>query len=175
MKRDEDEVSLGVESSGKYHGLKGRGFPRPVSTVCVLVALPILLSVASWLCWQGRGSTWIQHFNATNVIEYGSTERAEQNKDWSYCIEDPPKPAVYVEVDKRIEPLWLPAYPTSLPAVPFADLITTLTGVKNGAKSYYRTSPSLKRCHGTKRNSNVEAVTCEIVHRKLSVVVAESV
>jgi hypothetical protein len=67
---------------------------------------------------------------------------------------------------RKVEPLWLPAYPTSLPAVPYADLVTALTGVSNGAKNYYRGSKGLKRCHNLKSENNVQAITCEIVHRE---------
>jgi hypothetical protein len=67
---------------------------------------------------------------------------------------------------RKVEPLWLAAFPTALLAAPHADLITSLTGVSNGAKNYYRGSKGLKRCHNVKNENNVQAVTCEIVHRE---------
>jgi hypothetical protein len=160
VRRNEEDSSAGAESTTKYHGLKGRGCRRAVS----VGALIALLTLAGWRL-RGYASTLVQ-VNPTNLIKPESIEGAEKSKDWSHCIDNPPQPRLYVEVDTKVEPLWLPAYPTSLPAIPFGDLITALTGVKNGAKNYYRSSPALKRCHNTKSNSNVQAVTCEIVHRK---------
>ena len=87
-------------------------------------------------------------------------------KDWSHCSIEPRPPKSRTNPIDKVEPLWLPAYPTALPAVPYADLVTALTGVSNGAKNYYRGSKNLKRCHNVKSENNVQAVTCEIVHRE---------
>jgi len=85
-------------------------------------------------------------------------------RDWRHCIDHPPSPKDGVSVEFKIEPLWLPAYPTSLPNAGYAEFLSTLTGVPKAAKSYYRSSPTLKRCHNPHTDNKVQAVTCEIVH-----------
>ena len=96
-----------------------------------------------------------------------SSSSSPQKVDWSQCTKKPPvqKPRITYAM-KKVNPLWLPAYPTSIPSQPYSDLIKMLTGIDNGAKTYYRTSPSLKRCHYVNSNANIHSVTCEIVHRK---------
>lgn len=148
MKRNDDNSTSDTESQRKYHGLKNHGIIRFVSVVTFVV---ILLFTSSR--WQKQTESF-------------ESSIAEQSRDWSHCIDILPQPSFNKKEDKRVEPLWIAAYPTSLPAKPYADVITALTGVKNGAKSYYRSSPTLKRCHGTSSNTNIQAVTCEIVHRK---------
>jgi len=85
-------------------------------------------------------------------------------RDWSHCIKNPPSPKETTPVESKLEPMWLPAYPTSLPIQGYQDLIATLTGVQKAAKSYYRSSPNLKRCHHKNGEDKIQAVTCEIVH-----------
>jgi len=87
--------------------------------------------------------------------------------DWSHCKTKPPTQKAKPTIDKKVEPLWLPAYPTSIPMLHYSELVEALTGVENGHKTYYRTSPTLKRCHILNRDVKVGAVTCESVHRKL--------
>ena len=96
-----------------------------------------------------------------------TSSSSPQKIDWSQCTKKPPvqKPRITYAM-KKVNPLWLPAYPTSIPSQPYSDLIKMLTGIDNGAKTYYRTSPSLKRCHYVNSNANIHSVTCEIVHRK---------
>jgi len=86
--------------------------------------------------------------------------------DWSHCKTKPPTQKPKPTIDKKVEPLWLPAYPTSIPMLHYSELVEQLTGVENGHKTYYRTSPTLKRCHILNRDVKVGAVTCESVHRK---------
>ncbi|KAL3817564.1 hypothetical protein ACHAXA_010583 [Cyclostephanos tholiformis] len=107
-----------------------------------------------------------------------STISGGGNGNWSQCVVDPPTPRSMatrrqitdVVNGKGVEPLWLPAYPTSLPNRPYADLIAALTGVANGARSYYRSSKTLRRCHDVVRgggggsDNDVRAITCETVH-----------
>ena len=88
--------------------------------------------------------------------------------DWSHCKTKPPTQKAKPTIDKKVEPLWLPAYPTSIPMLHYSELVEALTGVENGHKTYYRTSPTLKRCHILGRDVKVGAVTCESVHRKCS-------
>ncbi|KAL3779692.1 hypothetical protein HJC23_010560 [Cyclotella cryptica] len=66
----------------------------------------------------------------------------------------------------KVEPLWLPAYPTSLPGKNggiYSDFLSRVTGIDNAARNYYRSSKTLKRCHSLNNPSNI-GVTCEIVH-----------
>ena len=164
MKRNDDSGTSVAESTGKYRGLKGRGIHHAFVSGSTLIVIVLL---ATWHR-QDIGSISEEPISS-NLMEAGSFKIAGRLKDWSHCLDihspSNSRSNVQVKVYERVEPLWLPAYPTSLPAVPYSDLITALTGIKNGAKSYYRSSPSLKRCHGTK--SYVDAVTCEIVHREL--------
>ncbi|KAL7530513.1 hypothetical protein ACHAWF_003408 [Thalassiosira exigua] len=108
----------------------------------------------------------IEQKKATNTDPEPKTVVAVSapTKDYSHCTNDPPKPKENVFVDKKVEPLWLPAYPTSLPPASYAAFLEALTGVPKAAKSYYRSSPSLKRCHHVNSDFKVDAVTCEIVH-----------
>lgn len=70
-----------------------------------------------------------------------------------------------VVITKKVEPLWLPAYPTSLPVAPYTGFIAALTGVKTGAMNYYRSSKTLKKCHHLLHSSDlVDAITCELLH-----------
>eukprot|EP00956_Cyclotella_meneghiniana_P034948 scaffold109781_cov92-Cyclotella_meneghiniana.AAC.5 len=73
-----------------------------------------------------------------------------------------PKP----ELADKVEPLWLPAYPTSLPGrngAIYSSFLSTLTGIESASRNYYRSSKKLKRCHYLD-NANDIGVTCEIVH-----------
>jgi len=84
-------------------------------------------------------------------------------RDWSHCIKNPPSPKETAPIESKVEPMWLPAYPDSLPLQGYKDFLAALTGVNKAAKSYYRVSPHLKRCHSPFKYK-IEAVTCEIVH-----------
>lgn len=93
-------------------------------------------------------------------------EVASPTKDWSHCKDKPPKTEDKIDhIDKRIEPMWLPAYPTSLPGS-YSNFLDALTAVPKAAKNYYRVSKGLKRCHDRAGKEMIDAVTCEIVHRK---------
>lgn len=59
--------------------------------------------------------------------------------NWNKCVQGPPNPKNKVEITEAVEPLWLPAYPTSIASAPYADFINVLTGVFQGAKSRYQT------------------------------------
>lgn len=89
-------------------------------------------------------------------------------KDWSRCLEEaqPKLNTTHVDVasgDKVKNPLWLPAYPTSLPEG-YSSFLTELTGLSSASKLYYRSSKTLKRCHNLNVKSGFDGVTCEIVH-----------
>jgi len=83
------------------------------------------------------------------------------SRDWSGCAVAKKPPIVVAE---RVEPLWLPAYPTALPDKGYAAFLEALTGVPQAAKSYYRSSPKLRRCHYKGSDAKVQGITCEIVH-----------
>ena len=103
----------------------------------------------------------------TANVENAKPAASITTEDWSqYCPKHPPKAQAKNTIEKRIEPLWLPNYPSALPSLQFAEFADTLTGVPKAAKNYYRQSPSLKRCHYKHSNFKIDGVTCEIVHRK---------
>ena len=176
----------------KYHGKKRR---RLISAgkLCMFIVLISLTAAVYFGVMRHRGrfvssslSTNSTSTTAEAKPEPKDTSEAEaklepkkvkekkpyspsspQKVDWSQCTKNPPvqKPRITYAM-KKVNPLWLPAYPTSIPSQPYSDLIKMLTGIDNGAKTYYRTSPSLKRCHYVNSNANIHSVTCEIVHRK---------
>lgn len=82
--------------------------------------------------------------------------------DFTQCGDQLPKISAS-EPTRRIEPLWLPNYPTSLPGS-YSAFLTELTGLPAAAKNYYRQSRSLRRCHVKNNQPNLDSVTCEIVH-----------
>ena len=86
--------------------------------------------------------------------------------DWSNCLQpqhNTTHPDVGPRGKKLNNPLWLPAYPTSLP-VGYSNFLTALTGLSSASKNYYRQSKTLKRCHSLNVKSGFDGVTCEIVH-----------
>ncbi|KAL7495531.1 hypothetical protein ACHAWT_007227 [Skeletonema menzelii] len=99
-----------------------------------------------------------------NIISANS--ESSPPKDWSHCLETRTN-ETHADVaagprDKK-EPLWLPAYPTSLPEG-YSSFLTELTGLSSASKLYYRSSKTLKRCHNLNIKSGFDGVTCEIVH-----------
>jgi len=88
-------------------------------------------------------------------------------KNWNYCLDAQPNlnitRADAGPRDKVKNPLWLPAYPTSLPEG-YSNFLTELTGLSSASKLYYRSSKTLKRCHNLNLKSGYDGVTCEIVH-----------
>ncbi|KAL7520336.1 hypothetical protein ACHAWX_005060 [Stephanocyclus meneghinianus] len=95
-------------------------------------------------------------------------------KSWSHCTTRNTEaralissvPLNYTEQSVKVEPLWLPAYPTSLPGKNggiYSGFLSKLTGIDAAARNYYRSSKTLKRCHSLNNPSNI-GVTCEIVH-----------
>ena len=111
--------------------------------------------------------------NNNNSTAVASQLAKEDVSDWSHCIEDQPK-AITTNSDaasigdKLHNPLWLPAYPTSLPRTAetdwFKNFLSELTGLPSPSKLYYRSSKTLKRCHNLNIKSGFDGVTCEIVH-----------
>ncbi|KAL7437847.1 hypothetical protein ACHAXM_005881 [Skeletonema potamos] len=111
---------------------------------------------------------------AKNEIEPSKTNSSSkefvsspQQRDWSYCLEDQPNNLnSHTNAGPRDQvknPLWLPAYPTSLPEG-YSSFLTELTGLPSASKLYYRKSKTLKRCHNLNVKSGFDGVTCEIVH-----------
>mmetsp|Transcript_39635 Transcript_39635/g.71379 ORF Transcript_39635/g.71379 Transcript_39635/m.71379 type:complete len:420 (-) Transcript_39635:270-1529(-) len=179
-----DDADHPDEDSGKYHGSKGRKNARSLSGGKMFL-MAVLTSLTAAFC---LGTVRRRHKstravpdtdNATllepkaKVLDTGITTESERKvgaenlsapRDLSHCIENPPQPKSKIFVDTKIEPLWLPAYPSSLPIKGYADFVSALTGVPKAAKSYYRSSPGVSRCHNPRSNYNIQAVTCEIVH-----------
>ena len=85
--------------------------------------------------------------------------------DWSHCLKVRPNNLNITAGprDKVKNPLWLPAYPSSLPEG-YSNFLTELTGLSSASKLYYRSSKTLKRCHNLNIKSGFDGVTCEIVH-----------
>lgn len=179
------------DDDGKKREFKGHKSKSGCSTFkgnCVLVALIVNLWLCMGIFYQGKaifgrksalavsvpagGKKSAQSSKAKSVAsevekstdpeDAKASAPKELEKDWGHCTENPPQPMNKVSVEKRVEPMWLPAYPTALPGE-YSALVDVLTGVANGAKNYYRSSPSLKRCH-PKKKQNVDAITCDIVH-----------
>jgi len=103
---------------------------------------------------------------ATALVAQKSEEDIKISKNWSYCNDHPPQPNSPTQTnDSRIDPLWLPTYPTSLPGA-YPTFLSALTGIASPAKNYYRSSKMLKRCHSTHPNDidKIFGVTCETVH-----------
>lgn len=95
----------------------------------------------------------------------------EVNKNWSTCNKQSDVAAIKPidnprQSNGKLEPLWLPAYPTSLPGKNggiYSVFLGKLTGIDAAARNYYRSSKALKRCH-TLNNPDSIGITCEIVH-----------
>ena len=154
-----DEEVNNYQESGKY-GVKGRKNAASAKIYLMVVITFALIYLVSKDTEQKGGN------NESSLIESKADDTKRvvaPKKDWSKCNDT--KPNEKPTIDKRVEPLWLPNYPTSLPGG-YSDFLEALTGVAKGAKSYYRSSRGLKRCHLVKSDSNVDGVTCEIVHRK---------
>lgn len=91
-------------------------------------------------------------------------------RNWSRCTTNEHKyPNIKLpkqESSDKVEPLWLPAYPTSLPGkngAIYAKFLTDLTGIDSASRNYYRVNKRLKRCHFLNDPNDI-GVTCEIVH-----------
>jgi hypothetical protein len=91
---------------------------------------------------------------------------ASTTRDWSQCTLYEPKANTKMNVDNKAEPLWLPAYPTSLPGKSgaiYSNFLSALTGIDSASRNYYRSSKKLKRCHYINDPNDI-GITCEIVH-----------
>ena len=168
--------------SKKYGRRRGR---RSISAGKLFLHM-IMISLTVAICtgiMRHRSQYTVPTANNTNTtesqqVETVTSEAAKEATtsrkldailvDWSHCKTKPPTQKPKPTIDKKVEPLWLPAYPTSIPMLHYSELVKALTGVENGHKTYYRTSPTLKRCHILNRDVKVGAVTCESVHRKYS-------
>ena len=162
---DDDNKS----ADGKYHG-KVRRRRITVGKLFIMIVLVSLISAFYLRAIDHRhgSSASVSQPNPkanNDEITQSNSNDVATKKDWSNCAKAPLQPKLKNKVDKKVEPLWLPAYPTSLPIEQYAKFIATLTGIRDGAKTYYRQSPSLKRCHYKNSNDFVQAVTCESVHR----------
>eukprot|EP00978_Attheya_sp_CCMP212_P001409 scaffold2972_cov48-Attheya_sp.AAC.3 len=88
-----------------------------------------------------------------------SVSHERDDESWGKCtisfVPPPRKP----KGTWTAKPFWVPTYPASVPTSAFRDLVTTMTGLQQGGKSYYALSRSLRKCQGID-----ETVTCDIVH-----------
>ena len=131
------------------------GKPRRSLGRVLLVALYVFLLAA---CFDGVVLRRRKEFTA----EPEKREADATPIDFSQCRDPLPKISAS-EATRRIEPLWLPTYPTSLPES-YSAFLTELTGLPAAAKNYYRQSKSLRRCHVKDNQLNLDSVTCETVH-----------
>jgi hypothetical protein len=165
----EGDLDINGKSADEKHGFEGRHarFAHPGKSIMAVVLCLFCAGYLATTIRRGDGSTSSDIAPASEPIAQAQIIKIvpHTKRDWSHCTEGRP-PKNPIDVDRKVEPLWLPAYPTALPAAPWAGLITALTGVHNGAKSFYNKSKSLKRCHNVKSDTNVQAITCENVHRK---------
>ena len=157
---------------------------RSVSVGYVFVRLLLVcLSMAFYtgVVTRPAGEYLLLHNNNSTAVEsqlanedVSAILKSSQNNDWSHCIEDQPKAittnsdAASISDKQLHNPLWLPAYPTSLPRTAetdwFKNFLQDLTGLPSASKLYYRSSKTLKRCHNLNIKSGFDGVTCEIVH-----------
>mmetsp|Transcript_28316 Transcript_28316/g.59816 ORF Transcript_28316/g.59816 Transcript_28316/m.59816 type:complete len:422 (-) Transcript_28316:53-1318(-) len=171
-----DDNKKGDEKkSGKYHGKRSRCSLTGGKLFLILVIFSVIAAFRSGV-ERNRGHSTTPHASTVAVDNTASTsaelqERAldstdtgSEPEDYSRCINNPPQPALPHTVDSAVEPFWLPAYPSSFPMLGYSSFVEELTGVLKAAKSYYRQSPMLKRCHTRGSAAKVQAVTCEIVH-----------
>lgn len=149
------------DDDGKKRHKKARS-----ARAAILLAVMIPLSVAALLYLRRMRSKHGGNSKTLSISIKAVEEVASPTKDWSHCKDEPPKIEDKIDhIDKRIEPMWLPAYPTSLPGS-YSNFLDALTAVPKAAKNYYRVSKGLKRCHDRAGKEMIDAVTCEIVHRK---------
>ena len=171
--------------SKKYHGRRGRRISISAGKLFLyMIVISLFVAICTGIMRHRSQYTVPTANNNTNTTESQQVETKVEAKeattsrkldsiqplklDWSHCKTKPPTQKAKPTIDKKVEPLWLPAYPTSIPMLHYSELVEALTGVENGHKTYYRTSPTLKRCHILGRDVKVGAVTCESVHRKYS-------
>lgn len=174
-----------ADDEKKYHGRRRRRYISAGKLFIMLIQLSLLAGICLGIMRRHRwGSSTVEsttsstNNNSTQSQAESTSETAKAKVnpsnsspkklqlDWSHCKEPLAKKDYFQLAEKKVEPLWLPAYPTALPMEPYSNLITALTGVQNGAKTYYRQSPALRRCHYKQSSAKVQSVTCEIVHRK---------
>ncbi|KAL7465233.1 hypothetical protein ACHAXS_005563 [Conticribra weissflogii] len=107
----------------------------------------------------------LETFEETMVRKQSQQSPPEDNCKQCTTSKLPPK-----DPNKIIQPIWMPAYPTSIPGPngeAYSKFLEALTGIRGSAKLYYRQSKKLKRCHS---NEVVDTsfvnmgVTCEIHH-----------
>ena len=127
-----------------------------LSLLCLLLLMvsgiePVPRLLGSFHATHERSSATVPKRNLSQCASHEHKDKAPK-----------PKP----ELADGVEPLWLPAYPTSLPGrngAIYSSFLSTLTGVDSASRNYYRSSKKLKRCHYLD-NLNDIGVTCEIVH-----------
>lgn len=162
------DQTLGENVYGTSIGSRRKGSHRAPSIGRIfLIGLCVAFLGAVHLGIVGRNhqstATAVSGSEAANkVASPAKAAVAPKPKDWSHCRDRPPDGTTRA-TDKKLEPLWLPTYPTSLPAS-YESFLKALTGIPTAAKNYYRQSKSLRRCHAKNTKSNIDGITCEVVH-----------
>jgi hypothetical protein len=112
------------------------------------------------------GAFWLfQHYDqsAEAPLERKSPQRVVSHErdveSWENCTVSFVPPPRKPKGTWTTKPFWVPTYPASVPTSAFRDLVTAMTGLQQGGKSYYAQSRSLRKCQGVD-----ETVTCDIVH-----------
>ncbi|KAL3783559.1 hypothetical protein ACHAWO_003265 [Cyclotella atomus] len=113
-------------------------------------------------------SNFVSHkIESSSVPSTHASNAAVTTQDWSQCAAYVPKSNARMKAANKTEPLWLPAYPTSLPGKTggaiYSGFLSALTGIDSASRNYYRSSKKLKRCHYID-DPNDKGITCEIVH-----------
>ena len=163
------------EHRDKNHAKRGHHLlscGKFILLTCCLSLLGLLILAISDI--DPEPSKFVRSLFGTSVTtstKSSSFVPAAPRRDWSQCTTDGHEvPAKYkspkLDAIDKVEPLWLPAYPTSLPgknSVIYSNLLRAMTGIESASRNYYRSSKKLKRCHYLNTPSDV-GVTCEIVH-----------
>lgn len=141
---------------------------RFILITCLLSLLGLLLLAISGI--DSTPSDFVDSRLGSSPIA-SSLSSVATKKDWSQCTQHNeqktfPKQLPKLEKRDKVEPLWLPAYPTSLPGRSgsiYSSFLSALTGIDSASRNYYRSSKKLKRCHYL-NNPNDTCISCEIVH-----------
>lgn len=141
---------------------------RRVSVAQFVLAASLLL-ISATFTWSVARAKRRYNLNVDVTETVKVDKPSPELKDWSHCnnIVKTTYQISNSKIDKvKVEPLWLPAYPTSLPGDKgdiYSQFLTVLTGLDTAFRNYYRQSKTLKRCHSLNDDSII-GVTCEIVH-----------
>ena len=162
----------GIEVSAGADDFDKREFDRRATFNMRQPTLAIIALLFGLICIIVLTSQVIPKY-LPSIVGGSGTRSTHSNvvlaKNWSHCNANATNPKVEAystNSNSPFRPLWLAAYPTSLPGkngVIFSDFLSAFTGISTAARNYYRSSKILKRCHSLNNPASI-GVTCEIVH-----------